>query len=189
MGSQGEIFLPKLLYFPGQNCGFRFELLYSERKGQKQHFRKYSSPGRPLMSARKTVDRSKNWWNISKGLKISNDNWWDHTSNLPISQGVPLGSAYWLRTVIDRTTPKIAGFFHGGLGGPDTSHGGIKHKEAWLQVPVSKRGIKEKITTSILHKGSSAPSTQWELHLLMIDRGRLSGLMITGRNDAPRFNI
>jgi hypothetical protein len=32
-----------LLYFSGQNCGFRFELLYSERKGQKQHYRKYST--------------------------------------------------------------------------------------------------------------------------------------------------
>ena len=32
MGSQGENCLLKLLYFSGQNCGFRFELLYSEGK-------------------------------------------------------------------------------------------------------------------------------------------------------------
>ena len=61
------------------------------------------------MSAWKAVDRSKNWWNTPKGLKSSNDNWWDHTSDLPISQGVSLGSASWLRTVIDRTTLENCG--------------------------------------------------------------------------------
>jgi hypothetical protein len=61
---------------------------------------------------------------------------------------------------MDRTTLKIAGFFHGGLGAPGTSHGRIKQKEILLQVPVSKRGIKEKITTSIFKRDRTTPSTQ-----------------------------
>ena len=92
--------------YPPANHQLRFIIYTLLKIFGSVDFRKYSSTGRPLMSARKTVDRSKNWWNILKGLKIFNDNWWGHAYDLPFFQGVPLGLAYWLRTVIDRTTPE-----------------------------------------------------------------------------------
>jgi hypothetical protein len=41
--SQEENCLPNLSFFPGQHCGFRFEQLYPERKGQKRQYRKDST--------------------------------------------------------------------------------------------------------------------------------------------------
>ena len=147
-----------------------------------EDYRKQSSDGHPLVSSKNAVNRSKNRWNIPKGLKVCNDNLGCHLSYMLIFKGDTPEPAYQLRAVINRIGPQNGRYLLLGTPGhylPFVERRTIERYDC--RYLTKKRNQRRAINGMTMEVGRKMASiTRW-LHLLICKYSMTPKLMITER--------